>query len=124
MPAMRVCAHRIPDTIGQLDSLLYLGLSDNRLQGALPSSLGNCSNLTFLWVGSNPEISLIPDTIHKLQRLKEFSIAHTNISRLPEETLQLASLEKVYVEGAPLDAESVRLLNELRARGVTVVTVQ
>ena len=70
----------------------------------------------------NPEINMIPSTIHKLQRLKELGISHTNISRLPEETLQLASLERLRVEGTPLDAESVRLLSELRARGVAVGT--
>ena len=98
-----------------------LALNSNQLQGSLPSSLGNCSNLTTLWVDNNAEISgSVPATIHKLQRLRDLDIAHTNITRLPEEMLQLASLENLWVEGAPLDAESALLVSELEARGVTV----
>ncbi|KAJ1256501.1 hypothetical protein BS78_K011700 [Paspalum vaginatum] len=62
----------IPLALGHLRRLRFVNLSNNTLQGQIPS-FGNCSNLEVLWLENNNLVGVIPsDLPHGLQSLSFF----------------------------------------------------
>ncbi|XP_058202583.1 receptor-like protein 7 [Rhododendron vialii] len=74
---------KLPDSIGRLESLLYLGLSPTSLSGTLPSSLGNLTRLTFLSLQLCKFSGRIPLSLGNLSQLTEFSIGLNNFDATP-----------------------------------------
>ncbi|XP_058202576.1 receptor-like protein 7 [Rhododendron vialii] len=68
---------KLPDSIGRLESLLYLDLSQTNLSGTLPSPLGNLTRLTFLYLSDCKFSGQIPSSITQLKRL-DVLILHSN----------------------------------------------
>jgi len=64
----------IPATFGNLTELIKLILSKNLLSGKIPSQLGKLTNLKFLGLGFNDFNSEIPPQLGNLNSLKQLAI--------------------------------------------------
>lgn len=71
----------LPETIGMLDSLTSLNLSQNRLL-FIPSSIGNLNNLQKLELHGN-QLASLPETIGNLENLTLLDVHGNKIEELP-----------------------------------------
>ena len=62
----------LPNSLGNLSNLTYLNLSPNNITGSIPESLGNLSNLTVLHLYSNNIIGSIPESLGNLSQSHSF----------------------------------------------------
>ncbi|KAE9452960.1 hypothetical protein C3L33_15134, partial [Rhododendron williamsianum] len=74
---------KLPDSIGRLESLLYLDLSQTSLSGTLPSSLGNLTRLTILDLHDCKFSGQIPSSFANLSQLNKFAIGTNNFDAGP-----------------------------------------
>ncbi|WVZ94574.1 hypothetical protein U9M48_040453 [Paspalum notatum var. saurae] len=86
----------LPKELGNLTSLMSLGISLNNFTGELPSELGNLAKLEQIWASDNDFTGKIPDFIGSLTNLEELilrncrisdNLATVNFSNLPGLTL-------------------------------------
>lgn len=47
----------IPETLGNMNSLVHFDLSHNNIAGSIPPSIANCTNLYALFLKSNIPLS-------------------------------------------------------------------
>ncbi|MEK8019189.1 MAG: prolyl oligopeptidase family serine peptidase, partial [Candidatus Parabeggiatoa sp.] len=96
----------IPESIGDLNYLTSLELSENNLIGILPKSLGNLTQLTFLSLTRNQLNGTIPDSIGKLNQLEILDLSNNRFSgSIPNsighlEQLQVFRLEDNQLSGS------------------------
>ncbi|XP_031267571.1 receptor-like protein 33 [Pistacia vera] len=69
----------IPKVIGELDSLLYLNLSFNKVSSCIPSSLGNLSVLESLDLSSNKLVGKIPWQLTNLDFLGVLNLSENQL---------------------------------------------
>nr|KYP56764.1 Receptor-like protein kinase [Cajanus cajan] len=60
-------------------NLAYMDISNNKIHGAIPSSLGNCRSLTDLNLSMNKFTGLIPSELGNLVNLRILNLAHNNL---------------------------------------------
>eukprot|EP00035_Acanthoeca_spectabilis_P017695 m.372116 g.372116 ORF g.372116 m.372116 type:complete len:175 (+) comp16686_c1_seq19:253-777(+) len=68
----------IPDAIGQLTSLWFLGLGLNQLNGTIPETLSNLTALKSLWLNYNHLTGSIPESFGNLIELTNWKCTITN----------------------------------------------
>ncbi|GLT79556.1 hypothetical protein SLA2020_510390 [Shorea laevis] len=73
------CGRRLLESIGDLKSLQYLSLSCN-LEGSIPASIGNLSQLTFLDFYFNNLGGQIPPSLANLTQLSKLSLSENHFS--------------------------------------------
>ncbi|XWS67913.1 hypothetical protein CRYUN_Cryun04dG0045600 [Craigia yunnanensis] len=84
---------QIPSTLGQLLSLLVLDLSKNLLTGSIPSSFGSLRDLTSLDISSNNLTGSIPPGIGALSNLRSLNFSNNSLtSSIPAQLGDLDSL--------------------------------
>ncbi|OMP05203.1 hypothetical protein CCACVL1_02007 [Corchorus capsularis] len=84
---------QIPATLGQLLSLSVLDLSSNSLAGSIPSSFGSLRNLTSLDISSNNLTGPIPLGIGVLSKLQSLNLSSNSLtSSIPAQLGDLRSL--------------------------------
>jgi len=66
--------------VGNLKNLGLLDLSDNRISGEIPSSLGECHSLQYLNTSRNFLQGKIPPLLEKLSGLQVLDLSHNNFS--------------------------------------------
>ncbi|KAL2529057.1 Leucine-rich repeat receptor-like protein kinase PXC2 [Forsythia ovata] len=70
----------IPSTIGQLQSLVNLTLSNNRLHSPIPESLGDLISLQYLDLSKNNLYGEIPRSLEKLKELVYFNVSFNELN--------------------------------------------
>ncbi|KAL4376254.1 hypothetical protein GQ457_02G039240 [Hibiscus cannabinus] len=70
----------VPETLGELHSLIVLNLSQNSLTGPIPSSLGDLSELESLDLSSNKLNGRIPTELNKLGFLEVLNLSHNHLN--------------------------------------------
>ena len=84
----------IPSELGYLTYLEVLYLSENQLSGTIPSALGILSNLTELSLWSNELTGIIPPELGKLANLEVMYLGDNELSgTIPTELGNLTNLE-------------------------------
>eukprot|EP00249_Psilotum_nudum_P017600 c26403_g1_i1 orf=456-3242(+) len=95
----------IPSSIGKLQSLNTLDLSRNALTGSIPAQISNCSNLSILIMSWNQLSSSIPHELQQLQRLSRLDLSHNFLTgSIPDklgflENLQHLDLSSNFLSG-------------------------
>ncbi|CAM6081489.1 unnamed protein product [Calypogeia fissa] len=80
----------IPESLGQIVTLVSLNLSDNQLK-SLPNSIAGLVNLESLKVNSN-QLETLPDSIGSLTKLKYLDVSSNALRKLPEGIGRCSSL--------------------------------
>ena len=94
-----------------------LRLHENRLSGALPSELGNLTNLTYLNLGDNALSGTIPSSLGNLTNLQQLGLFDNRLSGgLPLSLGNLTNLQELWLKGnasleGPLPLSLVNLTN-------------
>nr|XP_043634547.1 putative receptor-like protein kinase At3g47110 [Erigeron canadensis] len=90
----------VPTSIGNLShQLSSLFLAGNQLYGILPSSIGNLGSLTYLALGANRFTSKIPPTIGMLKKLQFASLYGNQFSgQIPNAIGNLSLLNVLYLD--------------------------
>ena len=96
----------LPEGIGNLSNLTLLYMGSNNLE-ALPESIGNLSNLTLLYMGSN-KLEALPESIGNLVNLTSLDITDNNLNFLPESIGNLVNL----TSEPPRDCRRLNILRE------------
>ena len=68
---------KIPDSIGELDSLTHLALEDNQIN-IIPNTIGNLKRLVHFTIDRN-KITYIPPLIKNLNNLEKFNISNNEL---------------------------------------------
>ena len=87
----------LPESIGQLTSLIVLDLGGNLLTD-LPASFGRLTKLVSLYLHDNRMVKL-PEVIGQLTQLKDLDLGENQLTELPESLRDLTSLEKLFLHG-------------------------
>ncbi|KAI3874269.1 hypothetical protein MKX03_014301 [Papaver bracteatum] len=90
--------------ISELKALKWLDLSNNKLQGPIPSSFGNLTQLEFLDLSLNIFGSSIPPELGKLKNLRSLNLSGNYlVSNIPDELKNLENLQDLQVSGNKLN---------------------
>lgn len=88
----------LPASLGELSNLKVLELSFNKLEGELPASLGRLNQLEVLAFNGNNLSGEIPVSLGRLKNLKQLHLSSNRLSgHLPESFKNLHSLEVLNV---------------------------
>ncbi|GLT83644.1 hypothetical protein SLE2022_019210 [Rubroshorea leprosula] len=94
-----VCGRRLPESIGDLKSLQCLRLGHN-LEGSIPASIGNLSQLTWLYLQDNNLKGQIPTSLANLAQLRSLHLINNQffgpIPAFLGNLTQLSSLDLSY----------------------------
>lgn len=117
---------KLPMSIGNLTSLIYLKLNDNNLKD-LPETISKLKKIRELYLSNNkfnnfPEVvtnltslerlniggnqlKTLPKSIGKLKSLKKLNLRNNSITTLPESILNLPNLSKLIIADNPLNSK-------------------
>ncbi|XP_039161042.1 disease resistance protein RPV1-like isoform X1 [Eucalyptus grandis] len=115
-------AFKLPETIGNLKSLLTLDVSHSRIR-MLPDSIGGLVKLRRLNLSKCSKIKQLPDSVGQLQSLVELDLSSTSLGHLPDSIgylKQLTVLRMSHIIGItklPRAIGLVEKLEELEASG-------
>ncbi|KAL8510878.1 hypothetical protein ACS0TY_017626 [Phlomoides rotata] len=70
----------LPDQIGNLSKLLWLGLRDNELSGVIPATLGNFKMMQLLDISGNKFQGSVPEFLCNLKYLTLLDLSKNNLS--------------------------------------------
>ena len=90
--------NKLPEYVLEMTELTELDISENNLEGALPSQIAKLKNLEKLDVSGN-DMTGIPAEIGQLEKLEELSYADNNITGLPLEIGNLDNLKELDLRG-------------------------
>ena len=85
----------LPNSIGNLESLVQLYVDDNNLT-TLPDSIGNLNNLIYLVANFN-NLTSLPETIVNLTNLTFLDLGYNNIEYLPNLIGNMTNLEYLWL---------------------------
>lgn len=100
----------IPSALGQCSELKYLYLYSNHLNGTIPSQLGDCINLQNLRLDGNQLTGALPAELSKLEHLVYMALNNNHLSGLPNlsgSPLDNGALDYLYVDYNNLDFDDI-----------------
>ena len=104
----------IPDSIGDLTNLTYLLLSYNDLTGAIPGSIGDLTNLTYLYLNDNDLTGAIPGSIGDLTNLTYLYLNNNDLTdSIPDEFRGLSNLSDLFLYGNQLSGRIPSVIESL-----------
>ena len=104
----------IPNSVGKLQYLTYLGLAHNLLIGTIPSTIGNISSLTYLNLTDNSLHGIIPSSVGSLTRLFYLNLAINLISgALPSSIVRLSLLNLLDISHTFINSTLPALLGSM-----------
>ncbi|KAJ0038565.1 hypothetical protein Pint_23501 [Pistacia integerrima] len=108
---------QIPLNIGAMcKSLRFLDVSQNQISGIVPQSLGNLRSLVLLDLSENKLQGQVPASLHRLKYLKHLSLAGNNLTGgIPSSIGRLRSLELLKLSSNSLSGEIPKGLVNLRS---------
>jgi hypothetical protein len=89
----------LPSEIGYLSNLEYLDLANTRLTGQIPPQIGQLSQLQILNLERTFLFGSLPNTITQLSKLEEVFFPLTLVSTIPENIGQLSNLRSLLLFG-------------------------
>jgi len=92
-----------------------IGLDDNRLNGFIPSEIGNLVELKSLYLEGNRFTGEIPSEIGQLSNLEELSLSSNLFETLPEEFSNLDSLKRLYLSNNNFSGDIPEVICDLDA---------
>ena len=94
----------IPSELGNLSNLQGLSLWGNRLTGGIPKELGNLANLRWLWLSSGNQLTGgIPEELGSLSNLQSLDLWGNQLTGvIPKELGNLANLRSLWLHGNQL----------------------
>lgn len=96
----------LPSSIGQLTNLENLELSFNKLEGAIPSEIGSLKNLKVLAFNGNNLTGTIPTSIGNLSSLNQLHLSSNQLTgKIPQSVTKLEYLEILNVFDNDLSGE-------------------
>ena len=99
----RGLAGQIPSSLGLLEHLVELDLTDNQLTGGIPRELGQLSNLRKLSLSGNGLTGEIPPDLGRLSNLAKLWLARNGLTgRMPAALGQLPDLWELSLRGTQL----------------------
>lgn len=107
----------ISASIGQLESLTYLGLDDATID-SLPDSIGSLKKLQSLLLGNCQKLPELPYSIGNLESLEVMDLSSTMIARLPRSVknlkkLKVLKMENTHLREFPRDIKDLEKLEEI-----------
>uniref|UniRef100_A0A0D9YPA3 Receptor kinase-like protein Xa21 n=1 Tax=Oryza glumipatula TaxID=40148 RepID=A0A0D9YPA3_9ORYZ len=95
----------LPSSIGNLSShLSYLIIANNNIEGKIPEGIGNLINLKLLYMDINRLEGIIPASLGKLKMLNKLSIPYNNLSgSIPPTLGNLTGLNLLQLQGNALN---------------------
>merc|ERR1711998_738381 len=90
----------IPETLGKLKFLQYLGLSNNELEGGVPAEIGQLKNLVELKLDHNA-LEHIPDEIIDCSELQHLDLSYNCLPDLPD-LMSMIKLRHLYLQNNEL----------------------
>lgn len=109
----------LPDSIGNMSSLKILDLHGNML-GSVPLSIGSLSILEELWLQGNVPLTILPDTICSLTKLKKLSAADCSLESFPDKCMGLPLLEDLSLYGNRLKELPLSILDAPKLKKVWI----
>ena len=70
----------LPEAIGRLTALQFLGLSSQEIEGEIPDWIGDLTQLRILYLSNNDFFGEIPHWIANLTQLQELNLSNNNLS--------------------------------------------
>ena len=114
----------LPSEIGDLTNLERLNLSGNALSGEIPEEIGNLTRLEELWLTGNALSGEIPSEIGKLTSLRRLLLDNNDLSgAIPSEIGKLTSLEGLWLSINSLSGaipSEIGNLTRLEALGLSI----
>ncbi|OVA02159.1 Protein kinase domain [Macleaya cordata] len=96
----------VPQSFGDLQSLVTLDLSRNRLQGQIPVSLGRLKNLKYLSMAYNNLTGEIPSSLGQLSSLEVLKLSSNSLAgEIPEDLVNLTNLTVLLLNSNKLSGQ-------------------
>jgi len=97
LTSLELCDNRlkdIPAELAKIDTLTFLNLQANRLEGPLNENIINCTSLTSLGFHGN-SITKLPDSLGKLINLQTLTLSCNELESIPDTIGNLTNLTEL-----------------------------
>ncbi|KAL4586016.1 hypothetical protein LXL04_010646 [Taraxacum kok-saghyz] len=116
---------RIPTYLGDITSLVYLGLENNMFSGPVPAEIGKLTNLSVLVLSSNNLTGNLPQELNFLTNLVELQLSSNNFRGKIPDLGKCTKLEKLMIQASGLEGpipESFSFLINLKELRISDLT--